>query len=174
MNDQMTGEELDYVFRIARAMEVRGVTTSATVSVARRIAPVAERHQMPVAFHNQGSVSSPDHIATPESYLECLALSTMHRVNLDIGNFTAAGFDAVAFLSEHHDRVLNLHLKDRLGPSGQGRNVTWGHGDTPIRPVLQLLKTRRWDIPANIEFEYEGNTITEMKNCLRFCREALA
>jgi sugar phosphate isomerase/epimerase len=173
MNEQMTDEELDYVFQIARAMEVRGITTSAKMSVARRIAAFANRHQMPVAFHNQGTVGGPDDIATPESYLECLALSPFHRVNLDIGNFTAAGFDATAFLTEHHDRVLNLHLKDRRGPAGKGQNVPWGQGDTPIGPVLQLLKTRQWDIPANIEFEYEGDTISEMKNCLRFCREAL-
>lgn len=173
MNEQMTDEEFDYVFRIARAMEVRGITTSAKLSVAGRIAAFANRHQMPVAFHNQGTVGGPDDIATPQSYFECLALSPFHRVNLDIGNFTAAGFDATAFLTEHHDRVLNLHLKDRRGPAGKGQNVPWGQGDTPIRPVLQLLKARHWDIPANIEFEYEGDTITEMKNCLRFCREAL-
>jgi sugar phosphate isomerase/epimerase len=174
MNDEMTDEEFDYVFRIAHAMEARGITTSAKISVARRIAAFANRHQMPVAFHNQGTVGGPDDIATPESYVECMALSPFHRVNLDIGNFTAAGFDAIAFLTEHHDRVLNLHLKDRRGPAGKGQNVPWGRGDTPIRPILQLLKTRQWDIPANIEFEYEGDTIAEMKNCLRFCREALA
>ncbi len=174
MNDRMTDEEFDYVFRIARAMAVRGITTSAKLSVARRIAGFADRHQMPVAFHNQGTVGGSDDIATPGSYLECLALSPFHRINLDIGNFTAAGFDAAAFLTEHHDRVLNLHLKDRRGPAGNGLNAPWGQGDTPIRPILQLLKARQWDIPANIEFEYEGETIAEMKNCLRFCREALA
>jgi sugar phosphate isomerase/epimerase len=174
MSDQMTDEEFDYAFRMARGLGARAITTSAPLSVATRIASFADRHEMPVAFHNSGSVGTPDTIATPESYLECLTLSPYHRVNLDIGNFTAAGFDAVAFLTEHHARVTNLHLKDRLGPPGKGLNVPWGQGDTPLRPILQLLKTRQWDIPANIEFEYEGDTVTEMKTCLRFCRDALA
>ena len=126
-----------------------------------------------MAFHNQGAVA-PDAIASPDSYGECLAMSPYHRVNLDVGNFTAAGFDPVAFLSDHHERVLNLHLKDRRAPAGQGQNVAWGQGDTPLVPILRLLKSRSWDIPANIEFEYEGEPMAEMKNCLRFCRDALA
>jgi sugar phosphate isomerase/epimerase len=174
MNEQMTDEEFDYVFRLARGLGARAVTTSATISVAKRIAPAAERHQMPVGFHNQGTVGDPDAVATPESYLECFALSPWHRANLDLGNFTAAGFDALQFLTEQHARILSLHLKDRLGPAGQGRNVRWGQGDTPLVPVLRLLRDRQWDIPANIEFEYEGDTMTEMVACLDFCRRALA
>ncbi len=174
MSDQMTDEEFEYVFRMARALGARAITTSASLAVAPRIARFADRHQLPVAFHNSGTAGAPGVIATPESYRECFGLSPFHRANLDIGNFTAAGFDPVAFLTEHHDRVTNLHLKDRRGPAGQGVNVPWGRGDTPIAPVLQLLKARDWDIAANIEFEYDGDPIAEMKTCLQFCRDALA
>jgi hypothetical protein len=41
--------------------------------------------------------------------------------------------------------------------------------------VLQLLKTKKYDIPANIEFEYKGeDTVAEVRKCFEFCKTALA
>ena len=78
-------------------------------------------------------------------------------MNLDIGHFTAANYDAVAYIREHHDAITNLHIKDRK--RNQGDNVPWGTGDTPIREVLQLLKKERWPIHAHVEYEYRGAKI---------------
>ncbi len=75
-----------------------------------------------------------------------MKMSKYFKINLDIGHFTAANYDPVAYLREHHDRITNLHIKDRK--KNQGDNVPWGQGETPIREVLQLLKSERWPIPA--------------------------
>jgi hypothetical protein len=41
--------------------------------------------------------------------------------------------------------------------------------------VLQRLRDKRWDIPAQIEYEYRGsNTVVEVRRCLDYCRAALA
>ena len=49
--------------------------------------------------------------------------------------------------------------------------MPWGEGDTPIGPVLTMLRDQRWDIPANIEYEYQGgDTIEEMRRCFEFCK----
>jgi sugar phosphate isomerase/epimerase len=94
-------------------------------------------------------------------------------VNLDIGHFTAANFDALAYIKEHHDRITNLHLKDRK--KNDGPNVPFGEGDTPIKQVLQLLKQEKYNIPANIEYEYKGgDSAAEVKKCLEYCKQALA
>ena len=66
-----------------------------------------------------------------------LALSPHFKINLDIGHFTAANYDAVAYLRQQHANITNLHVKDRR--KNQGDNVPWGQGDTPITQVLQLL-----------------------------------
>ena len=55
-----------------------------------------------------------------------MKLSKYFKINLDIGHFTAANYDAVAYLREHHANITNLHLKDRK--KNQGDNVPWGHG----------------------------------------------
>ena len=52
--------------------------------------------------------------------------------------------------------------------------MPWGQGDTPITEVLQLLSREKWDIPANIEFEYPGDPLVEVPKCLAFCKHALA
>ena len=68
-------------------------------------------------------------------------MSPYFKINLDIGHFTAANYDAVAYLREHHAYVTNLHIKDRK--KNQGDNMPWGQGDTPIAQVLQLLKKEK-------------------------------
>jgi hypothetical protein len=53
--------------------------------------------------------------------------------------------------------------------------MPFGEGDTPIREVLQLLKRKKYPIPANIEYEYDGgDTVAEMHKCYDYCRRALA
>ena len=112
--------------------------------------------------------------ATPASFTTALAMSPFFRVNLDIGHFTAANFDALAFLREHHDRVTNLHLKDRK--RSQGDNVPWGTGDTPIREVLAWLKQRQSPVRAYIEYEYTGEkgAVDEVRACMAYATRALS
>ena len=76
------------------------------------------------------------------------------------------------FIQKHHKRITNLHLKDRK--KDQGDNVPWGQGDTPIKEVLQLLKKNKYDIPANIEYQYKGeDAVAEVKKCYELRAGAL-
>jgi len=173
-NDSFTDEEIDRGFDQAKAIGAEVITASTTLSVARRLVPFAERHRMPVAMHNHSRVDDPNEFATPASFTTALAMSPFFRVNLDIGHFTAANFDALAFLREHHDRVTNLHLKDRK--RSQGDNVPWGTGDTPIREVLAWLKQRQSPVRAYIEYEYTGEkgAVDEVRACMAYATRALS
>ena len=122
--------------------------------MAKRVAPFADKHKMTVAMHNHSQLDDPNEFATPESFAAAMKMSKHFKVNLDIGHFTAANFDAVAYMREHHADITNLHIKDRK--KNQGDNTPWGQGDTPMREVLQLLKRERWPIRAHIEYEYKG------------------
>jgi sugar phosphate isomerase/epimerase len=169
-----TDAEIERGFEMASALGATIITASTTLEVARRIAPHAENHRMIVAMHGHSNVTDPNEFATPASFAAAMALSKNFKVNLDIGHFTAANFDAVQYLREHHDSITNLHLKDRK--KNQGDNVPWGTGDTPIREVLQLLKKERWPIRAYIEYEHRGSgtPVEEVQKCVAFVRQALA
>ena len=172
-NDSFTEAEMDRGFEIARALGAEFITASSTLSAAKRLAPIADRHKMIVAMHNHSNLKDPNEFATPGSFASAMKLSQYFKVNLDIGHFTAANFDAVAYLKEHHASVTNLHVKDRQ--RDQGPNVPWGEGDTPIREVLRLLQQNKWPIPAYLEYEYKGgDPVEEMKKGLAFVRQALA
>jgi len=173
-NNSFTDAEIDRGFEMAKALGAEIITASATIEAARRMAPFAAKHKMPVAMHNHSNVTDPNEFATLESLATALTLSPLFRINLDIGHFTAANYDAVAYIREHHARITNLHLKDRKRE--QGPNTAWGTGDTPIRQVLQLLKQERWPIRAYIEYEHNGEAgpVDEVKKCFAFAKSALA
>jgi sugar phosphate isomerase/epimerase len=171
-NDSFTDEEIDRGFEQAKALGAGFITASATVSAAKRVAPFADKHKLIVAMHNHSNLKDPNEFATPESFATAMSYSKQIRVNLDIGHFTAANFDALAYIEQHHQHITNLHLKDRK--KDQGDNVPWGEGDTPIKQVLQLLRTKKYDIPANIEYEYRGaDTLAEVRKCFEYCKTAL-
>ena len=140
----------------------------------RWIREMAEKHKMIVAMHGHSNLADPNEFATPESFAAALKMSKYFKVNLDIGHFTAANFDALAYLREHHADITNLHIKDRK--KNQGDNTPWGEGDTPIREVLQLVEMNKWPIPAFIEYEYKGagTPVEETKKCFAYARQALA
>jgi sugar phosphate isomerase/epimerase len=167
-------EENNRTFEIAKALGVRIITWSGTVSLAKQVAPLADQHQMIVAVHGHSDVKDPNQFATPESFAKAMEMSKYFWVNLDIGHFTAANYDAVQYIKEHHDRITNIHLKDRK--KNQGPNVPWGEGDTPIKAVLQLIKQKQYPIPAYIEYEYHGSesSVAEVKKCFAYAKAALA
>jgi sugar phosphate isomerase/epimerase len=175
MNDRMKDEDIEYGFRMAKGLGVKGITTSTTLTMAKRIAPIAETNKLMVGYHGHDATNDPNQTATLESYATLMAYGKYNGVNLDIGHFTAANYDAVAFIKEHHAKITNLHLKDRK--KGHGENLPWGQGDTPIKEVLQLLKKEKYGFPANIELEYaipqDSTVVAEMKKCVEYCKQAL-
>jgi sugar phosphate isomerase/epimerase len=176
MNGNIGDDEIDYAFRMAQALGVKAISSSSTVTIAQRVAAFADRYKMIWAGHGHDDVCDPEQFARPETFEKIMALSPYIGVNLDIGHFTAAGYDPVQFIRRYHDRITNLHLKDRTRNPirGRGGNVRWGDGETPIVEVLQLLRREQYPIPANIEYEYQGtDPVIEVAKCLQFAKDAL-
>src|SRR5581483_2128072 len=173
MNQSISDEEIDYAFQMAKALGARALSSSTQVSMSKRIAPFADKHKFMIGYHGHDNTSDPNEFATPESFATAMSYSKYNGVNLDIGHFTAANFDAVAFVKEHHARITNLHLKDMK--RNHGTYVPFGAGDAPIREVLQLMKKEKYAFPGNIEYEYKGESdpATEVAKCLEYCKAAL-
>lgn len=175
-NDSFTDDEIDHGFRLAKAFGVNMITASSTLTTAPRLVKGAEKYQMIVAFHGHDDIRDPNQFAKPESFAKALTMSKQFRINLDIGHFVAAGYDPIPFIEAHHDQITILHLKDRKkGDPEPQNNLPWGQGDTPIKQVLQMLRDKKWPIKAFIEYEYPGkdDSVTEVKRCFQYCKEAL-
>ena len=172
-NDSFSDEEIDRGFLMAQALGVKLITASSTLKAVKRVAPFADKHKITVAMHGHSNLTDPNEFAKPESFAAALAMSKYFAINLDVGHFFAAGFDPLDFIQKNAQHITNLHLKDRKKDNGP--NTPWGEGDTPIKPVLQLLKTKKYNIPANIEFEYRGaDSVAEVRKCFQYIKDALA
>ena len=69
-------------------------------------------------------------------------------INYDIGNSASMGFDPIEEIETYGQRILNVHIKDRLL---HGTTVPLGCGNANIPKVLHLLKS----------IEYNGNYILQ-------------
>lgn len=171
IKDDFSDLEIERAFDMTTALGAPLITSSSNITTVARIAPVAERRKMLVGMHNHSRID-PNEFATATSLSDALQKNRYIAANLDIGHFTATNEDAVAFLKQHHGRIVTLHLKDRK--RDQGPNVEFGAGDTPITQVLKLVSDNRWPIPLNIEYEYKGgDSVDEVGKCLAYCRRAL-
>jgi sugar phosphate isomerase/epimerase len=171
IQDSFSDAEIERAFDMTAALGAPLITSSSNVKTVARIAPVAEKRKMPVGMHNHSRID-PNEFATAKSLTDAMATSRYIAANLDIGHFTAANEDAVAFLRQHHARVVTLHLKDRK--RDQGPNLEFGAGDTPIVEVLKLVRDNNWPIPMNLEYEYKGgDTVEEVRKMYDYCKRTL-
>jgi sugar phosphate isomerase/epimerase len=168
-----TDEEVLHGMEMAKTLGTKYITASSTVDQAARLNDLAAKAGVFVAMHNHDHTENPNEYATPESFAKAMEGHPNIRLNLDIGHFTAANYDPVDYLTKHHDKIVTLHIKDRK--KNHGPNMPFGQGDTQIKEVLVLLRDKKWQIPAMIEYEYKGaDTVEEVRKSYEFMKQALA
>jgi sugar phosphate isomerase/epimerase len=159
--------ELERSLEATRALGARIVSGAGiTAELARRLDPMAKRHDVRIAVHNHTDIKG-------EADFDAITkgLSDRMAINLDIGHYVAANADPITLLKRRHGDILLLHVKDRK--RNDGPNLSFGQGDTPVRETLQLLRDEKWPIPANIEWEVDGDRVAAVRQCLEYCRHAL-
>lgn len=173
--DNFSDLEIENGFKIAQALQVDKITASSNVDIGPRVDKYAEQYKTYVGFHNHDRMVK-NEFARPEDWEEVMkGRSKYMKINLDIGHFTAANFDPVQFLEQHHTDILTLHIKDRK--KNHGANLPFGEGETPIKEVLEVLKKKYYQIPAMIEYEYGKpglDPVAEVKKCFEYMKAALA
>lgn len=170
----MTDEEFDYYFKAAHILGANQITTElpSDPALSKRIGDLAAAHNLRVGYHNHLQVNA-------HSWDAALAQSPGNGINLDVGHYAAAvSGSPIPFIKDHADRITSIHLKDRKYRTHGGANMPWGEGDTPLKEILQLMKSQHYNFPASIELEYPipagSSPRAEIAKCLQFCREALA
>ncbi|MEP6916557.1 MAG: TIM barrel protein [Acidobacteriota bacterium] len=175
LSPTMSDEEFEYIFNVAEALGCTHTTLELPNDEAqlKRIGDFAMKKKIYAAYHThaQGGMNIFD---------KAFAVSKGNRANVDLGHWTAGGNvggSPMDFLNKFHDRVSSFHLKDRTTPEHCALNLAWGTGETPIKEILQLVRDRKWKIPASVELEYaipEGSdSVQEVRKCVEYCRAAL-
>jgi sugar phosphate isomerase/epimerase len=173
--EDFPAEEIEAVFHQTKALGAGIIgTNQTTVGLGPKLAPYAEKYKIDLSFHNHAMVDNPNEVASVQSFEKLFAMSKRFKANLDIGHFVAGNNDPVVFIEQHHDRITHIHLKDRK--RNNGPNMPWGDGETPLKPVLRLVKEKHYPIYCIIEYEYKGTgtPIEETKKCMGFIKQVLA
>jgi sugar phosphate isomerase/epimerase len=168
---KMSGEEIDYVFTLAKTLGGRALSTeiSHTEEDLKRLGQFADKHQFLVGYHGHATTG-------PEHWEKAFSLAKYNGANVDIGHFIAGlNTSPIPFLKKYHERVAHVHIKDRK--FNNGPNTPFGQGDTPIVETLRLIRDNQWNMQATIEFEYKvpagSDRNTELVRAIKFCKDAL-
>lgn len=169
---QLSDEELDYGFALAKAVGARAISTEISFdeSELKRVGAFADKHKFWIGYHGHATT-------TPVMWEKAFAVAKYNGANVDLGHFVAGDNGSVVeFIKKHHERITHVHLKDRK--KGNGPNMPFGQGDTPVAEVLKLIRDEKWPIQGTIEFEYkvpaDSTRMAEIAKALNYCRDALA
>ena len=176
INESHTDEEIDRILQITKALGASVFNTSANLTAAKRIAPLAEKHKVMVGLHPNGPATNPDSVGSGESYLKALEISPNINANLDLYLYKNWGPDPIAFLKQIHTRVTSLHFHDRKFSVTPPAWVPFGEGDAPIKELLLLAKKEKYQFAFTIEriYTFPGfDQAVEIGKCLDYCRKVL-
>jgi sugar phosphate isomerase/epimerase len=159
----VTDSQIDRAFEFAKALGAKNISSGFSSDMATRIAPFAEKHKIVVAVAS----------TNPELLKEVPAISPWLRIDLDIGDFTRAGYDALQFVKDNYEHLLDIHLKDC---KFRGESVPFGTGDSHMKEVLQFLAGKKTQVRAMVDCDYPGTgaSVDEVKKCYEYVRSCLA
>ena len=177
LNPNNTDAEIEYALKAAKALGAKSVTVELPTDAAhsKRLGELGAKHKVYIGYHAHLQ-------ATDTAWDAALAQSPYNSLNLDCGHYIAAGGSntkesLLALIEAKHDRITSLHIKDRKSKEKGGNNVVWGQGDTPVKEILDLLKEKKYKIPATIELEYDipagSDAVKETRKCFEFAKQAL-
>jgi sugar phosphate isomerase/epimerase len=166
----------DYFFTVAKNLGCHAISTEGNLADVERLGKFADKHKMMIGYHGHTAGPGGEAFGAPENWEKAMSVAKYNGINLDIGHFIAGNSTSpIPFLTQYHDHVTHIHVKDRK--MHMGPNMPFGQGDTPIVEVLQLIKKNKWNIQATIEFEYQtpegSDVLTEISKCVEYCRKAL-
>ncbi len=174
--DEFTDEQIEQGFLMAKAMGVTRITASANVDISPRVDKYARAIQdlCRLSRSRQHEAERVFHSGRLEAARWPAVRSTPASISTSATSPPPASIRS-SFFEEHHAKIITLHIKDRK--KNHGPNMPLGEGDTNIKGVLEVLKTKKYPIPAMIEYEYGKpgmDTVAEVKKCFDYCKAALA
>jgi sugar phosphate isomerase/epimerase len=176
-NATNTDTEIEYGLKAAKALGAKSVTVELPTDAAqsKRLGDLGAKQGIYIGYHAHLQ-------ATDTAWDVALSQSPYNSLNLDCGHYIAAGGKntketLLALIEAKHDRITSMHIKDRTTADKGAGNLAWGKGDTPIKEILTLMKTKKYKFPASIELEYEipqgSDAVKEVKKCVDYAKAIL-
>jgi sugar phosphate isomerase/epimerase len=173
-------DHLDRAFNGALLLGTNTMTTSTEKRLVARLDRWCQKFKVKVGLHNHWFGSKnfrgdrANQFETAQDFVNALkGVSSLINIAFDIGHFSAAGFDPVSFIREHHDRIVSLHIKDR-DRDEEHSDRRFGQGATPIAETMRLLKKIKYRYAANIEYEIEPEDPTDgVRHAFEYMKLAL-
>jgi sugar phosphate isomerase/epimerase len=167
--------EIEYGMNAAKALGATSVTVELPTDSAqtKRLGDLGAKHKVFVGYHAHLQ-------ATDTLWDVALGQSPYNSMNLDCGHYIAVGGkntkeSLLALIEAKHDRISTMHLKDRTADGKS--NLAWGKGDTPIKEILTLVKSKKYTFPISIELEYEvpadSDAVKEVAKCVAYTKNIL-
>jgi sugar phosphate isomerase/epimerase len=167
--------EVEYAMKAAKALGATSVTLELPTDSAqtKRLGDLGEKNKVYVGYHAHTQ-------ATDTLWDEALSQSPYNSLNLDCGHYIAVGKkntkeSLLALIEAKHDRITSMHIKDRTADGK--KNLPWGQGDTPLREILTLMKTKKYKFPATVELEYDipegSDAVKEVAKCVAYAKGIL-
>jgi len=132
-----------------------------------------KNYKIMVGFHGHDQTSDPDEFSTPDTCAGHKGASPYIGVNLNIGHFVAAGGDPVAYIREHHQKIVTCTSKTARRTRRQ--LALWPGRDAHCGGSASTADNK-WKIPANIEYEYgDGknlDSVAEVKSATSIASSA--
>jgi hypothetical protein len=170
LNLDMPDAEYDYAFNTGHLLGASMLTMElpSDPALSARVGKFAEKHKMMVGYHAERPMSS-------SWWDTALAQSPYNSMNLDVGHYVGSGnTDTLEFIKKNHNRISSMHLKDY---TRDNKSMPWGQGDTPIIPVLHMIRDQKWTFPVTIELDYpvpaNSTMPDEVAKCYTYIRAAL-
>jgi sugar phosphate isomerase/epimerase len=170
-----TDGEIEYAMRAAKALGASSVSVELPADAAQtqRLGDLGQKNNVYVGYHA--------HLQANETaWNNALAQSPFNTINLDCGHYIAAGNSnesLLAFIENNHKRISSMHIKDRKSKANGGQNMPWGEGDTPLKDILNLMRRKKYKMPATIDLEYTlpagSDAVKETKRCRDYAQQLL-
>jgi sugar phosphate isomerase/epimerase len=179
--EDSTDDYLDRGFNGALLLGTNVMTASVQKSITPRLDRWCQKYKVKLGLHNHWFGDAwfkgdrTKEFESPDDLLNAVKSSSNYlNINLDIGHFYAAGFDPVAFIRQHHDRIVSLHVKDR-DRDKEHTYRAFGQGATPIAETMKLLKQINFKYVANIEYEMDEKDPTPgVRESFEYVKRTLA
>ena len=174
-------EYLDRAFNGALLLGTNVMTSSVKKPIVQKLDQWCQKYKIKLGLHNHWfghagfKGDRTQEFETPDDFANALKGASQYlSINLDIGHFFASGFDPVSYISEHHKRIVSLHIKDRDKDADHTQR-RFGQGATPIAETMKLLKKIKFKYAVNIEYELEpANPIEGTQTGFEYLKRTLS